>query len=147
MKLNDRRYTYHRFLIHCASPLIRKLGELRLWIYCVQTLPELVELKKWTPEDFLKGFGLKTIMTLPVVGTLETTASHEMISPAEKDIFITSGKDTVAKSNLREHQLKSSLDKLSLWQSAWTFRKAVLIAGIAGFSAVTDGECTFDGAF
>ena len=37
-------------------------------------------------------------------------------------------------------QLKSSYDRLSIWQSLKTFKRAVLICGLTGFSASTDGK-------
>ena len=47
-----------------------------------------------------------------------------------------------AKPVYQEAQLKSTFDTLSIWKCAWTFRKTALIAGLAGFTAVTDGKHT-----
>jgi hypothetical protein len=37
-------------------------------------------------------------------------------------------------------QLKSEFDRLSILQALWTFRKTVMICGLAGFCAATDGQ-------
>ena len=73
---------------------------------------------------------------------LTITSSHDIIAPAEKDVPRVGEEQVNVKADLQDNQLKSRLDKLTLWKSAWTFRKAVLIAALAGFSAVTDGEAS-----
>jgi len=39
----------------------------------------------------------------------------------------------------RDIQLKSELDLLSVWQTAKVYRNALIVCGLAGFAAATDG--------
>lgn len=41
-------------------------------------------------------------------------------------------------------QKKSSFDNLTWWQTITTFRRAVLICGVVGISAATDGRFSVD---
>lgn len=50
-----------------------------------------------------------------------------------------SHEDVVGKEPGQAVQMKSELDALSWWQTLKTFKRVVLIAGIAGFTAATDG--------
>ena len=47
------------------------------------------------------------------------------------------------KRGIQDNQLKSTFDALSIWKAAWTFRKTAVIAALAGFTAVTDGESSY----
>ena len=44
-----------------------------------------------------------------------------------------------SEADLQNHQLKSNLDQLPLWQATWLFRRNTLICALASFSATTDG--------
>ena len=54
--------------------------------------------------------------------------------------IVASARPVAEKSQYQQAQLKSTFDTLSLWKCAWVFRCTVLVAGLAGFTAVTDGE-------
>jgi hypothetical protein len=40
----------------------------------------------------------------------------------------------------RDIQLKSQLDLLSVWQTVKVYRNALIVCGLAGFAAATDGQ-------
>jgi hypothetical protein len=66
------------------------------------------------------------------------TIQIETAPPAAQDLSTDAQLENLKEG--RDVQLKSELDLLSVWQTARVYRNALIICGLAGFAAATDGK-------